>query len=127
MKRFIFACLLCLCALLSVGCNRSLSKDLLASYEELEQIMTLYASNPEKLMPALDAYIADNRAVWCRVVNSEGVADSDDIARDYSMYEKQITKVLSRIVNLDLAIQDNLRDDPEAFRAYMKRVANIGC
>ena len=43
------------------------------------------------------------------------------------MNEKQIVEILKKILNLDLVIQDNLRDDPEALRAYMQRVANIGC
>ena len=89
--------------------------------------MSLYSAQPDKLMPALDAYIAKNREVWCRVVAAEESAKIEDIDRDHAMHEKQIVEVLNKILNLDLVIQDNLRDDPEALSAYMQRVANIGC
>lgn len=111
----------------SAGCKRSYSKDLLGSYEELERIMSLYSAQPDKLMPSLDAYIAKNREVWCRVVAAEDSAKMEDIDRDHAMNEKQIVEVLNKILNLDLVIQDNLRDDPKALSAYMQRVANIGC
>lgn len=127
MKRTIFIVLCCLAVVFSAGCSRSYSKDLLGSYEELERIMSVYSAQPDKLMPALDDYIARNREVWCRVVEAESRVDSDTIDRDYSMNEKQIVEILKKILNLDLVIQDNLRDDPEALRAYMQRVANIGC
>lgn len=127
MKRVGMFLLMIVFAALVLGCQRSPAKDLYESYLELEQIMTHYSSEPEKLIPALDAYIETNRDLWCHTKFLEKEWSQERIDKDFSMWEHRLTAVMGRIVDLDLLIQDNLLNNPEQLNAYEERIRRIDC
>ena len=118
--------ILCLVAFLLISCAPDPWDQVVGSLNELETVMRQNVEDPDKLIVELDRLIETKqpelRDAHQRIIN--GSVSTGD--RKLNANKQKLLDVIVRITDLDLEIQDRLRDDPQKLYAYMKRVNQLG-
>lgn len=107
------------------GCSsqRSAKQDL-ESLKCIETAMHRNVDQPETLLSELDICIEKYHSMW--EITRDEDKYHDLIEREYNVYSTELKHTIQNIVDLDLAIQDQLKDKPELRKEYIKRIERIG-
>ena len=93
---------------------------------EIETVMRQNVDNPDRLMTELDRVIVSSGPVLedahRRIIN--GSASEGE--RKLNVNKKRLLEITGNITDLDLEIQDRLKDDPQKLNAYIERVNRLG-
>ena len=106
------------------GCNKGTAKQDLESLKCIENAMHRNMDEPESLFSDLDACIEKYHSVW--EIPIDEIKYYYDLDREYSIYGTELKSTIQNIIDLDLAIQDHLKDKPELRKEYLKRIERIG-
>ena len=94
--------------------------------QAVETAMRLNVDNPEGLFKALDECIVKYQPVWDKGLHLLDTRSKDSYMREYNLQVEELRKVQLSIINLDLEIQDHLRDNPEMLQKYYQKLGEIG-
>ena len=125
MKKFLFAFII-LCLLFCASCGKNQTEQILESMQAVEMAMRLNVDNPEGLFKALDECIEKYKPLWEKNTHLFDTMSYDAYIREYNLQVEDLRKVQLSIVNLDLEIQDNLRDNPEMLQKYYQKLSELG-
>ena len=114
------------CTLLFAACAEKHSVQMTKSVQELETILSSHVEDIDGMLPELDAYIVKYQPLWDRNFHIFERMNGDDVVRELSTQLKTLDESYLHILNLDLEIQDILRDDPVRLKAYQDRIRRIG-
>ena len=126
MHKFI-AIILYALVFLSVSCAPDPWEQVVGTLDEIETVMRQNVEDPDKLIAELDRVIETKHPVikeaHQRIIYEDSISKGE---RKLNVNKKKLLDVVSRITDLDLEIQDRLRDDPQKLNAYMERVNQLG-
>lgn len=125
MKHYIYS-ILFLCLLFCTSCGKNHTEQVLESMQAVETAMRQNVNNPEGLFAALDSCIEKYQPVWDKGAHILDTMSRDSYLREYNLQVEALRKVQLSIINLDLEIQDNLRDNPEMLQKYYQKLGEIG-
>ena len=94
--------------------------------QAVEMAMRLNVDNPEGLFAALDECIEKYKPVWEKNINLFDTMSYDAYMRENNLQVDALRNVQLSIVNLDLEIQDNLRNNPEMLQKYYQKLGELG-
>lgn len=94
--------------------------------QAVETAMRLNVDNPEGLLKALDECIEKYQPVWDKSAHLLESKSYDSYMREYNLQVEELRKVQLSIINLDLEIQDNLRDNPDMLQKYYQKLGQLG-
>ena len=123
MKKYIISIFI-LSMIAFFGCSKGAAKQDLESLKCIENAMHRNIDQPESLFSELDVCIEKYHPVWENPVDE--VKYQDSLEREYNIYGAELKATIQNIIDLDLAIQDQLKDKPELRKEYMKRIERIG-
>ncbi len=90
-----------------------------------ETAMRVNVDKPDTLLQSMDACIDKYQDVWTeartKLINSRPSA----VDRQLNVNSVEINRTTQNIIDLDLAIQDHLKDNPQMLSAYMNRIRRI--
>ena len=118
--------LLILCCLWLTACSKNQPEQILESMQAVEMAMRLNVDTPEGLFKALDECIQKYQPVWEKSAILLDTMDYDAYVREYNLQVEALRDVQLSILNLDLEIQDHLRDNPEMLQKYYQKLAQLG-
>lgn len=113
---------------LLTACSPSPAQQLLDSYRDLASVMERYADDPLHLFDAMDDCIARYQPLWQKThaLDTSDEREKSAVEKSFQMHKQDFYDEILNLVNLDLQIQDQLKNDPELLRAYMERIQKIG-
>ncbi len=118
--------LICAAMFLCIACAPDPWDQVLGTLDEVETVMRVNVEDPDKLLSELDRVISSSRPVLrdahSRIINGS-VSEGE---RKLNVNKQRFLDVVSRITDLDLEIQDRLKDDPQKLNAYIERVNQLG-
>ena len=123
MKKVLF---ILICCLWLTACGKNQTEQILESMQAVEMAMRLNVDNPEGLFAALDECIQKYQPVWDKSAILMDTMDYDTYLREYNLQVEALREVQLSIINLDLEIQDHLRDNPEMLQKYYQKLAQLG-
>ncbi len=126
MKRVIFLLIFVLCLCAFTGCGKNQSELILESLQAVETAMRQNVDNPEKLFAELDECIEKYAPVWEASSHLLEHRTKASFKKEFNLQIEDLRTVSQEIVDLDLEIQDRLKDQPELLKAYGERVRRIG-
>lgn len=125
MNKYFFV-LLFLCLLFCTSCGKNHTEQVLESMQAVELAMRLNVDNPEGLFAALDQCIEKYKPVWEKSAHLLDTKSYESYMREYNLQVEELRKVQLSIINLDLEIQDNLKDNPEMLQKYYQKLGQLG-
>ena len=107
------------------GCQKDPVSRILESMHCFETAMRVNVDKPDTLLQSMDACIDKYQDVWTeartKLINSRPSA----VDRQLNVNSVEINRTTQNIIDLDLAIQDHLKDNPQMLSAYMNRIRRI--
>jgi len=82
--------------------------------------------DPDALILKLGHWANENQLAWEKIRNEYAQLSETGIERELSAYEKRIRQTMTNILDLDLEIQDRLRNDPERMSGYQQAFRRTG-
>ncbi len=124
-NKYFFA-LVFICLLFCTACGKNHPEQVLESMQAVELAMRMNVDNPEGLFAALDECIVKYKPVWKKSAHLLETKSYESYMREYNLHVEALQKVQLSIINLDLEIQDNLRNDPEMLQKYFQKLEELG-
>jgi len=82
--------------------------------------------NPDALTLKLDQWVKENQPAWEKIRREYAQLSETGIERELGAYEKRIRQTMTNILDLDLEIQDRLRNDPQRMADYQQAFRRTG-
>ncbi|MCL2326630.1 MAG: hypothetical protein FWC40_09080 [Proteobacteria bacterium] len=109
-----------------LACSPAPSAQVLESLNSIESIMRQNRRDPDALILKLGHWANENQLAWEKIRNEYAQLSETGIERELSAYEKRIRQTMTNILDLDLEIQDRLRNDPERMSGYQQAFRRTG-
>ena len=123
-NQYIIWIVLFLCIILS-GCQKEPVSRILESMQCFETAMRQNVDKPDPLLKSMDNCIEKYQDVWTEARTELMQSRTTTVDRQLNVHSAQINQTIQNIIDLDLAIQDHLKDDPQMLSAYMDRIRRI--
>ena len=123
-KYIIFSILALLCTTI-YGCQKEPVSRILESMQCFETAMRTNVDKPEPLLQSMDNCIEQYQDVWTEARTELMNNRPSTVDRQLNVNSVEINHTVQNIIDLDLAIQDHLKDNPQMLSAYMERIRRI--
>jgi len=118
--------IVCAAMFLCIACAPDPWDQVLGTLDEVESVMRLNVEDPDKLISELDRVIETSRPVLRDAHRRIIHGSASEGERKLNVKKQKFLDVVNRITDLDLEIQDRLKDDPQKLNAYIARVNQLG-
>lgn len=118
--------LLLFLSLVLMACSSSPSDRLLDSLKAIEAVMQAGVTEPEILVAELEKCVKEHRVLWKDLRLEFEDYNELQLMRELGTREPELRAIMTRIVDLDLEIQDRIMDQYELRDRYMAAIRSIG-
>ena len=125
MKKFCLV-FISLCMLWTASCARDPWGDIVSTLNDVEFAMRTHVDDPDVLISELDRIIEKSGPALAEAHRQIDNTDQMTRERWLNIYKKDLLSTITRITDLDLEIQDRLKDNPEKLNAYISRINRLG-
>ena len=122
MRHYILFFILFIVSMMVTSCSKEPIKLVLDSMHCMENAMRINLDKTEALLSEMDVCIEKYRPIWEQTPDLYSQYSDESLRKEIIIYVTEYNKTLQHIMDLDLAIQDRLKDNPQMRAEYMKRI-----